>query len=137
MDQIKDMAVLFKNAKCVYLTTYSEKSEKRIRAMTNYNEDPYTMMWFPSFRDTRKVKDIKNNPKVLITVPGIKEDEFFEIEGRAELERDEVVQKKWKWWYLSWVPDEEHNFRLSTDGPITNRVIINIYPESARIVKQT
>jgi len=134
---IEDVAVLFKNSKCVYLTTYSEKGEKRIRAMTNYNENPYNMMWFPSFRDTRKVKDIKNNPKVVVTFPSTKEGEFIEIEGRAELERDEVIPKKWKWWYLSWVPDEEHNYRLKSDGPTTNHVIINIYPESARIVKQT
>ena len=136
MKPIKGLATIFKNSKCIYLTTYSEKGEKRSRAMTNYNEDPYKMMWFPSFKDTRKVKDIKNNPKVIVTIPSTKEGEFFEIEGKAELEKDEVVQKKWKWWYLSWVFDEEQHFRLLMDGPITNRVIINVYPESARIVKQ-
>lgn len=101
MSAIQDADALFKNAKLVYLTTYSEKGEKRIRAMTNYNEDPYKMMWFPSFRDTRKVRDIENNPKVVVTFPGVREGEFIEIEGRAELERDDVVQRKWKWWYLS------------------------------------
>ena len=125
----------FKRAKLVYLTTFSEDGRKRNIAMTNYNEDPYDMMWFPTFKDSRKVKDINNNPRVLITFPSSRKREFYVIEGKAELEADEVVNQKWEWWYLFWLPDEEFHFRIMSDAPFTNRAIINVYPESARIVK--
>lgn len=136
MNRIEGMEEEFKRAKLVYLTTFSEDDRKRNRAMTNYNEDPYKMMWFPTFKETRKVNDIKKNPKVLITFPSSKRGEFYEIEGTAELEDEKVVQEKWEWWYLFWLPDEEFRYRIMSDAPFTNRAIINVYPKSARIVKQ-
>ena len=136
MNKIEGMEKDFKQARLVYITTFSEEGRKRNRAMTNYNEDPYEMMWFPTFKETRKVEDIKRTPKVLITFPSNKRGEFYEIEGTAELEDEEVVRDKWKWWFLYWLPDEEFHYRITTDAPITNRTIINVIPKSARIVKQ-
>jgi general stress protein 26 len=135
MNEIKGMKDEFKRAKLVYLSTFSEDNVKRNRAMTNYNEDPYSMMWFPTFKDTQKVRDIQNNPRVLVTFPSSKRREFYEIEGRAELEVHEVVNEKWEWWYLFWLPDEEFQSRIMSDAPFKNHAIINVYPESARIVK--
>ena len=136
MNKIEGMEKEFKQARLVYITTFSEEGRKRNRAMTNYNEDPYEMMWFPTFKETRKVEDIKINPKALITFPSNKRGEFYEIEGTAELEDEKVVRDKWKWWFLYWLPDEEFRYRITTDAPITNRTIINVMPKSARIVKQ-
>jgi len=136
LNEIEGMREEFKRARLVYLTTFSKDGRKRNRAMTNYNEDPYEMMWFPTFKETRKVEDIKRNPKVLVTFPSSKRGEFYEIEGMAKFEDEEVVREKWEWWYLFWLPDEEFRFRITTDAPITNRIIINVYPESAKIVKQ-
>jgi len=136
MNKIEGMEKEFKQARLVYITTFSEEGRKRNRAMTNYNEDPYEMMWFPTFKETRKVEDVKRNPKVLITFPSHKRGEFYEIEGTAELEDEKVVRDKWKWWFLYWLPDEEFRYRITTDAPITNRTIINVTPKSARIVKQ-
>jgi general stress protein 26 len=61
MNEIKGMAEAFKEARVVYLTTFRD-GEVRSRQMTNLNEDPYRMMWFPTYRDTRKVEDIGKNP---------------------------------------------------------------------------
>ena len=135
MKKIQGMRDEFRRAKLVYFATFSEDGRKRNRAMTNYNEDPYDMMWFPTFKDSRKVKDIKNNPRVLITFPSSKKREFYVIEGKAKLEADIIVNQKWEWWYLFWLPDEEFHLRITSDAPFTNRAIINVYPESARIVK--
>ena len=82
------------------------------------------------------MEDIENDPRVLVTFPASNKGEFFEIEGRAELADDKEVDETWEWWLLHWVPDEDYHFRIRTDAPITNRAIINVYPESARIVKQ-
>ena len=137
MNRIEGMKAEFENAKLVYLTTFTEKGERRSRAMTNFNKDPYDVIWFPTFRDTNKVEDIKKNPRAVVTFPSSREGEFYEVEGRAEFGNDKTVQEKWKWWYLSWLPDGEHHIRLTTDAPITNRVIILVHPETARLVKQS
>lgn len=136
MNEIEGMEEDFKNARLIHLTTFHKDGTKRNRAMTNYNEDPYSMMWFPTFKRTTKVEHITNNPKVLITFPGSRVGEFFEIEGRGELEDESIVDEKWKWWYLSWLPDEESRFGITSDAPFTNHAIINVYPTKARIVKQ-
>ncbi len=106
------------------------------RAMTNFNKDPYQEIWFPTFKETNKVEDIKRTPRAVITFPSAKEGEFYEIEGHAVLGDEKTVKEKWKWWYLSWLPEREHQHRIQTDVPITNRAIILIHPEKARIVKQ-
>ena len=136
MRKIVGLEEEFKNAKLVFLTTFSEEGRKRNRAMTNYNENPYEMMWFPTFKETRKVRDIKGNPNVLVTFPSSKSGEFYEIEGTAELEEEEKINEKWKWWYLFWLPDKEYRFHITTDAPIINRAIINVYPKSVRKVIQ-
>jgi general stress protein 26 len=136
LEKIDGMKERFKEARLVYLTTFDEKEKKRRRPMTNYNKDPYDTMWFPTFKRTRKVEHIQRNPKVLVTFASEKAGEFYEIEGEAELAADDAVEEKWTWWLLSWLPDEEFNYRLTSDGPFTNHAIINVHPKSARIVVQ-
>ena len=136
MQKIDGMKERFKEARLVYLTTFNEEGRKRHRPMTNYNVDPYAQFWFPTFTRTRKVEHIQRNPKVLVTFASEKDGEFYEIEGEAEFAAEDVVEEKWKWWFLSWLPDEEFNYMLMSDGPISDRVIINVNPVSARIVVQ-
>jgi len=69
MNEVEGMSEAFRQAKVVFLTTFGD-GEGRSRPMTNLNEDPYGVMWFPTYRDTRKVEDIGKNPKVLLTFPG-------------------------------------------------------------------
>ncbi len=135
MERIEGMDEDFRRARVVYLTTFSD-GEERSRQMTNFNEDPYGMMWFPTYRDTRKVEDIEKNPRVLITFPGSEEGRFYEIEGRAEFEEPEVTARKWRWWYLYWHPEQRDRFWFPATESYPNRVIINVYPESARIVRK-
>ncbi|MCW3978611.1 MAG: pyridoxamine 5'-phosphate oxidase family protein [Candidatus Bathyarchaeota archaeon] len=135
MNEIKGMAEAFKEARVVYLTTFRD-GEVRSRQMTNLNEDPYRMMWFPTYRDTRKVEDIGKNPRVLVTFPSLKEDEYYEIEGRAEFESESVTAEKWQWWYLYWHPAQRRRFWFPGGARDPNRVIVNVYPESARVVKE-
>ena len=113
----------FKQAKIVYLTTFSDEGEMS-RPMTNFNENPHKMMWFPTYRDTRKVEDIKKKPKVLITFPSSKEGEFSEIEGRAEFEDEKVTAEKWRWCYLYWHPSQRTRFWFPARKYYPDRVII-------------
>lgn len=135
MKEIEGMREAFKQAKVVYMTTFRD-GEGSSRQMTNLNDDPYEMMWFPTYRNTKKVEDIKKNPKVLLTFPSSREEEYYEIEGRAEFESEEVTAQKWRWWYLYWHPGQRRRFWFPGGAHYPDRVIINVHPKSARVVRK-
>ena len=84
MREIEGLVESFRNTRMVYLTTFRDGKE-RSRQTTNFNEDPYDVIWFPSDMKSRKVEDIKRAPKnQLIEVAFT----FFLIE-RIERLRDE------------------------------------------------
>ena len=135
MKEIEGLAESFKAAKMVYFTTF-QNGKERSRQMTNFNEDPYDMFWFPSDKKSRKCEDIAKNPKVLITFPAENRGEYYEITGKAELADDSVTAAKWQWWYLYWHPAQRRRFWMPGTGT-PERVIINVYPESVRLVKSS
>lgn len=124
----------FKKAKVVFMTTYRGDKENT-RQMTNYNEDLGGVIWFPTEKDTKKVKDIKDNNKILLTFPASKRGEYYEIEGEASLAPEEEVQAKWEWWWLYWHPSQKNRFWFPREHD-ERRVIINIEPKKARLVKK-
>ena len=134
MNRIEGLEEAFKEAKVVFMTTFGKDGKENTRAMMNYNEDPYDVMWFPTEKGTQKVKDIEGDPRVLLTFPCDECGAFYEIEGEAEFEDPEVVKEKWKWWYLSWRPTQRMRFWFPQDMDDPRRVIINIHPRSVRIV---
>ncbi|MFP3950999.1 MAG: pyridoxamine 5'-phosphate oxidase family protein [Candidatus Bathyarchaeia archaeon] len=136
MRKLSGLEEAFKRSKTVYLTTFSD-GEEHNRPMTNFNDDPYDTIWFTTERDTRKVKDIKDNPKVLITFPAEEPGYFFEIEGEAEFAPESVVEEKWRWWYLYWHPEQRDRFWFPAGGKHPNRMIINIEPVSAKIIRKS
>jgi general stress protein 26 len=104
MNKIEGMHKAFREAKQVFLTTTSTEGVSKTRAMTNFNDSPYEAMWYPSFKNTQKIKDIAHNPEVVISFPGNERDKWYRVKGSAKLATWEEVQESWKWWYLEWVP---------------------------------
>jgi general stress protein 26 len=127
MENIVGMQEAFKESKLVYLTTINKEGEKNSRPMTNYNESPYEPMWFPSFKETKKINDIRNNPKVVISFPAEKPNTWYKVEGEASEAPWEEVKENWKWWLLEWVPESERK-PLQYDDPFTDRSIIWVKP---------
>ena len=134
MNTIEGMLEVFKESKQVFLTTSNTKGESKIRAMTNYNDSPYEPMWYPSFLETQKVRDIKENPEVIISFPSDVQGKWYKVKGNARLAPWKEVNKNWKWWYLEWVPEKDRGkFELRYDNPFTDRTIIWIEPFEAYI----
>ncbi len=132
MEHIEGLEASLKKAKIVTLTTYGISGEKHERPMVNINKSPYKSMDFTTYKNTRKVEDIKHNSEVSIKFPGADVSEYFEIFGKAEFETDAVVQEKWEFWYsemhswakaLFWFPRFIHH---------SNWTIIRVVPSSAR-----
>jgi general stress protein 26 len=136
MDKIPGLQESFKRAMVVFLTTFSESVEKHVRQMTNLNEKPYSMMWFTSDTNSRKVDEVKKNPQIIITFPSGFKGELFEVDGNAQLEGQEVVDEKWGWWYLYWRPEQEEKFWFPRGESHPEWSIINVFPTSARLVKR-
>lgn len=135
MEKIPGLEKSFKNAKVVFMTTY-DGSKENTRQMTNFNEDLEGIIWFPTERDTKKVKDIAKNNKVLLTFPAEKRGEYFEIEGEASLASEQEVLEKWEWWWLYWHPAQRDRFWFPRTHD-ERRVIINIKPVESRLVKKS
>ena len=137
MEKIEGMHEAFKRSKQVFLTTTSKDGKKSTRPMTNYNESTYESMWYPSFKGTQKIRDVSENPDVIISFPTDEEGKWYRIYGKAKLAPWEEVKESWKWWYLEWVPEEDRNkLELRFDNPFTDRSIIWIDPVSAEINDQ-
>lgn len=134
MKKLSGIDEAFKKAKVVFMTTFNGDKE-RTRQMTNYNDELDEQIWFPTEKDTRKVKDIKKNNKVLITFPAGKKGEYFEVTGEASFASDDEVLQKWEWWWLYWHPAQKDRFWFPREKD-ERRVIINIKPTEARLVKR-
>ena len=134
MDKIPGLEAAFKGAKVIFMTTFDGDKENT-RQMTNYNEGPYGTIWFPTERDTKKVRDIEKDSRVLLTFPAENKGEFYEITGEASLASEEEVLAKWEWWWLYWHPAQKDRFWFPRERD-ERRVIINIKPIDAKLVKK-
>jgi general stress protein 26 len=134
MNEIEGLMESFKEARMVYLTTFRDGEEKS-RQMTNFNENPYDVIWFPSDMKSKKIEDIKKDPKVLITFPAQNKGEYYEITGKADIADEGVTSEKWRWWYLYWHPHQKRRFWMPGGARTPERAIINVSPVSARLVK--
>ena len=130
MEKIEGMKKSFNESKFVYFSTTSKEGEKNTRPMTNFNESPYEVMWFPSYKETKKIHDIRNNSLVTISFPAKEPNTWFQIEAEASEGSWEDVKKKWKWWLLEWIPENEKKPSLE-DNPFRDRSIIWIKPIKA------
>ncbi len=137
MQRNLDLLTDFKKAKMVNMITYAKDGSKHVRVMTNYNEDPYDIMWFATYSYTRKVSDIESDPRVIISFASSNEGKFWEIQGNASFEKPEVVSQKWVWWYLYWHPEAEKNGwgLKGSSSLVDHRRIINVKPNSTKLVE--
>jgi general stress protein 26 len=132
MNKLDGMIDAFKEAKQVFLTTVNSKGESHIRPMTNFNDSPYQRMWFPSFKETRKIDDIKENPVVTVSFPAAEQGQWYKVKGKAKLASWDEVRKLWRWWLLEWLPEKDRQ-PLRYDDPFQDRAVIFMDPIEAQI----
>ena len=134
MEKIPGLDEAFKKAKVIFMTTYDGEKENT-RQMTNYNEDPYETIWFPTERDTKKVRDIEKDNRVLLTFPASTRGNYYEVSGEASFASNQEVLAKWEWWWLYWHPAQKDRFWFPKEVD-ERRVIINVKPVSVRLVNK-
>ena len=130
MKKLDGIQEAFKTSKQVFLKTMTSEGESHMRPMTNFNESPYEEMWFPSFKDTRKIREIESNHEVVVSFPSSEEGKWYHVVGEARLASWEEVREMWRWWLLEWLPEEDQK-PLRYDDPFLDRSIILVEPREA------
>ncbi|NPE30109.1 pyridoxamine 5'-phosphate oxidase family protein [Methanococcoides sp. SA1] len=79
------------------MVTIDEDGYPITRTMNPYEPDENMIVWFATHRDSRKVKEIKNNPKMCLYYADHSEAKgYVTITGKAEVIDDKDLVKKMK-----------------------------------------
>jgi general stress protein 26 len=120
------------------LVTIDSTGQPQVRTMNPFPANDELITWFATSRTSRKVREIKNNPKVCVyyadhlTAKG-----YVNITGTAEVLDDKELLIKMKRDYWENIPDWQNIFVLIKIVPKTIEVInyrhgLNNDPESFR-----
>ena len=106
------------------LVTVDAEGQPQVRTMNPFPAGDQLITWFATSRTSRKVKEIKNNPKVCVYwADHISAKGYVNITGTAEIIDDKELLLKMKRDYWSGIPDWQNKFVLIKIVPKTLEVI--------------
>ena len=121
---LKSIAQSMRKIDICMMVTQIGRNELNSRPMSNNKDVTYNgSSYFFTFEKTRKIKELKKNPAVILNYEGAK-DMFISITGRARLIRSKKSFEE------HWVPDLEQWFRKGIDTP--GLVLIHIKGKKLR-----
>jgi general stress protein 26 len=103
--------------------TVNENGKPQARTMYVFPPEENMVLWLGTSTNSRKVKQIKNNPNVMVFYFDTKGRSYVSVAGQARLVND--PEKKSHYWKKSWTryyPDPEKDF-----------VLIEVTPERMEI----
>ena len=114
------------SARCRTLITVDENGKPRARTMSPFTPEENFVIWLGTNPRSRKVKQIKNNPNVMVYYYDTKGWSYVSVAGQARIVND--PEKKAHYWKKSWTryyPDPEKDYILIEVTP--NRLEICSY----------
>ncbi len=106
------------------LTTMDSTGQPQTRTMNPFPNNPQLVTWFATSRTSRKVREIKANPKVCVYYADhVNAKGYVSITGTAEVIDDKELLVKMKRDYWSGIPDWQTKFVLIKIVPKTIDVI--------------
>jgi general stress protein 26 len=106
------------------LATIDSTGQPQVRTMNPFPANDELITWFATSRTSRKVREIKNNPKVCVYWANhINAKGYVAITGTAEVIDDKELLLKMKRDYWSGIPDWQNRFVLIRIKPETLEVI--------------
>lgn len=106
------------------LVTVDSTGQPQVRTMNPYPANDELITWFGTSRYSRKVREIRNNPKVAVYYADhLNAKGYVNISGIAEIIDDRDVLMKMKRDYWESIPDWKENFVLIKIIPVTVEVI--------------
>ena len=113
---IKRVAKLMRDLDFCMLTTRTKRGGLRARPMSNNREVEFDGdVWFFAETDSRKVREIEDQPSVHLSYIDLHDWRFVSMIGRARIVRD--AEKKQK----LWIQDLEQWFE---DGPESDAIVL-------------
>jgi general stress protein 26 len=106
------------------LVTMDSTGQPQIRTMNPFPVNKEFITWFATSRTSRKVREIKSNPKVCVYYADhVHAKGYVAITGTAEIIDDKELLLKMKRDYWSGIPDWQNKFVLIKIKPKTMDVI--------------
>jgi len=95
------------------LVTVDETGKPRVRTMSTFTPEDNWVIWLGTFPTSRKVKQIKNNPNVVVFYYDSKTFSYVNVSGTARLVNDSDLKAKyWKEGWERFYPDREKDYIL-------------------------
>ena len=101
------------SARCRTLITVDENGKPQARAMSPFPPEENMVIWLGSNPRSRKVKQIKNNPNVMVYYYDTKGFSYVSVAGQARIVNDH--EKRAHYWKKSWTqfyPDPDKDYIL-------------------------
>lgn len=115
---------IIRDTKYCALTTVDSTGQPQMRTMNPFPVNDELITWFATSRTSRKVREIKNNPKVSVYYADhVSAKGYVNITGAAEVIDDRELLVKMKRDYWSGIPNWQDIFVLIKIVPKTLEVI--------------
>ena len=101
------------SAQCRILITVDENGKPQARTMSPFPPEENMIIWLGTNPRSRKVKQIKNNPNVMVYYYDTKSFSYVSVAGQARIVSD--PEKRYHYWKESWTrfyPDPEKDYTL-------------------------
>ena len=105
--------IIIDSSRCRVLITVDENGIPHAREMSPFTPEEDMKIWLGTTTNSRKVKQIKNNPNVVVYYYDTKGLSYVTINGTARIVNDK--DKKEKYWVQSWkqfYPDKDKGYVL-------------------------
>ena len=105
--------MIIDSARCRVLVSVDEEGKPHAREMDPFAPEEGMIIWFATNPNTRKVKQIKNNPNVAVFYYDTKTLSYVSINGKAQLINNPAEKEKhWKKYWKVYYPDRNKDMIL-------------------------
>lgn len=111
------------SARCHALVTVDEDGKPHARQMAPFKPEADWTIWLGTFPKSRKIKQIKNNPNVVVFYYDTKGMSYVSVAGKASIVNDpELKAKYWVEGWKRYYPDRDKQY-----------ILIKVTPEKLEI----
>ena len=125
-EKMKTVALeMMRDAHYCGLVTLDETGRPQVRTMNPYPQSDDMVIWFATNRESRKVKEIKNDSRVCVYYANHEKPVgYVSVSGTAEIidDKQAVIDHKREYW-VGTIPDWENTLVLIKVTPITLDII--------------
>ncbi len=110
IDKLKDK---IKDISTAMFTTHEPDGDLHTRPMATMEMDPDGTMWFFTYEDSNKVREIQNDNRVALGFSDPGPETYVALSARAEITRDKAkIDELWGDFLKTWFPDGKDDPRL-------------------------